>query len=177
MKSFILFFALLLICKICIAEENFRTWIRSDGRTIEAKFVEQNGNEIKIKNEEGRIITIPLDRLSKSDQDYAKKASLQNFFRIPQAFQYQGKGGIIIASAIGNVNVIEPSLYSGSSKLKPIIRSVVVGESIPHGYTILTGNKSETNLLLTTGSLVKVGSNSKLFNAFWQKNFLAPPKK
>ena len=57
-------------------------------------------------------------------------------------------------------------------------RDVIVGEPLPHGSTIMTGANSEADLLLTTGSLAKVGPNSKLvLSAFWQKDFRASAKK
>ena len=63
-------------------------------------------------------------------------------------------------------------------EVKPVARDVIVGEPLPHGSTIITGVNSEADLLLTTGSLAKVGPNSKLvLNAFWQKDFRASAKK
>ena len=57
-------------------------------------------------------------------------------------------------------------------------RDVIVGEPLPHGSTIMTGVNSEADLLLTSGSLAKVGPNSKLvLSAFWQKDFRASAKK
>ena len=68
--------------------------------------------------------------------------------------------------------------YSGSQEVKPVARDVIVGEPLPHGSTIITGANSEADLLLTTGSLAKVGPNSKLvLSAFWQKDFRASAKK
>ena len=62
--------------------------------------------------------------------------------------------------------------------MKPVARDVIVGEPLPHGSTIMTGANSEADLLLTSGSLAKVGPNSKLvLSAFWQKDFRASAKK
>ena len=53
-----------------------------------------------------------------------------------------------------------------------------MGEPLPHSSTILTGANAEADLLLTTGSLVKIRPNSKLvLSAFWQKDFRASAKK
>ena len=54
MKFLFPVFALFLFCKLCIAEESLRTWTSSDGRTLEARFIEQVGSNVRIKNEEGR---------------------------------------------------------------------------------------------------------------------------
>jgi hypothetical protein len=74
--------------------------------------------------------------------------------------------------------VIPTLRYSGSQEVKPVARDVIVGEPLPPGSTIITGANSEAHLLLTTGSLAKVGPNSKLvLSAFWQKNFAGSPIK
>jgi formylglycine-generating enzyme required for sulfatase activity len=171
-------FAFLLFCKICIAEEDFRTWTSSDGRTLEARFVEQVGSNVKIKNEAGREFTLPITRFSQADQDYAQEAAARALFQMPEPFEDRGKGAIIIASATGKVTVIPAPRYSGSQEVKPVARDVIVGEPLPHGSTIITEANAEANLLLTTGSLAKVGPNSKLLlSAFWQKEFRASAKK
>ena len=64
-------FALFLFCKICIAEEDFRTWTDTDGLQTKAKFIKQVGNElVKIKTEDGKDYTLPISRFSKEDQKY-----------------------------------------------------------------------------------------------------------
>ena len=178
MKLLFPIFAFLLFCKICIAEEDFRTWTSSDGRTLEARFVEQVGSNVKIKNEAGREFTLPITRFSQADQDYAQEAAARALFQMPEPFEDRGKGAIIIASATGKVTVIPAPRYSGSQEVKPVARDVIVGEPLPHGSTIITEANAEANLLLTTGSLAKVGPNSKLLlSAFWQKEFRASAKK
>jgi formylglycine-generating enzyme required for sulfatase activity len=72
-KFFFPVFALILFCKICIAEEDFRTWTSSDGRKIQAKFVEMVGDSVKIKNTQGGEFVLPLTKLSKADQEYVTK--------------------------------------------------------------------------------------------------------
>ena len=158
--------------------EPMRTWTSSDGRTLEARFIEQVGSNVKIKTEAGREFTLPITRFSQADQEYVVEAAARALFRIPEPFEDRGKGAIIIASATGKVTVIPASRYSGSQEVKPVARDVIVGEPLPHGSTIMTGANSEADLLLTTGSLAKVGPNSKLvLSAFWQKDFRASAKK
>ena len=106
------------------------------------------------------------------------EAAARALFKTPEPFEDRGKGAIIIASATGKVTVIPAPRYSGSQEVKPVVRDVIVGEPLPHGSTIMTGVNSEADLLLTTGSLAKVGPNSKLvLSAFWQKDFRASAKK
>ena len=68
-------FSFFLFCKLCIAEEPLRTWTSSDGRPLQAKFVEMDGDSVKIKNIQGREFALPLIKLSKADQEYAIEAS------------------------------------------------------------------------------------------------------
>ena len=178
MKLLFPVFALFLFCKLCIAEEDFRTWTSSDGRTLEARFIEQVGSNVRIKNEAGREFTLPITRFSQTDQEYVVEVLARALFQTPEPFEDRGKGAIIIASAKGKVSVVPAPRYSGSEEVKPVARDVILGEPLPHGSTILTGANSEADLLLTTGSLARVGPNSKLvLSAFWQNDFRASAKK
>ena len=160
------------------AAEPMRTWTSSDGRTLEARFIEQVGSNVRIKTEAGREFTLPITRFSQADQEYVVEAAARALFQMPEPFEDRGKGAIIIASATGKVTVIPAPRYSGSQEVKPVARNVIVGEPLPHGSTIMTGANSEVDLLLTSGTLAKVGPNSKLvLNAFWQKDFRASAKK
>ena len=80
MKLLFPILALSLLCKLCIAEEDFRTWTSSDGRPLQAKFVEMAGDSVKIKNIQGREFALPLTKLSKADQEYAIEASYRALF-------------------------------------------------------------------------------------------------
>ena len=154
-----------------------RTWTSSDGRTLEARFIEQVGGNIKLRLHRVEF-TLPITRFSQADQEYVVEAAARALFQMPEPFEDRGKGAIIIASATGKVTVIPAPRYSGSQEVKPVARDVIVGEPLPHGSTIMTGANSEADLLLTTGSLAKVGPNSKLvLSAFWQKDFRASAKK
>jgi len=174
----ILLLSFLLLQNFLSAQEPIRTWTSSDGRTLEARFIEQVGSNVRIKNEAGREFTLPITRFSQADQEYVVEAAARALFKTPEPFEDRGKGAILIASATGKVTVIPAPRYSGSQEVKPVTRAAIVGEPLPHGSTIITGANSEVNLLLTTGSLAKVGPNSRLvLNAFWQKNFRASAKK
>ena len=74
MKFLFPVFALFLFCKICVAEEDFRTWTSSDGRNVEAMFLEMNGEIVKIKNKQGRQFDLPLTKLSQADQVWVRQA-------------------------------------------------------------------------------------------------------
>ena len=145
---------------------------------MEARFIEQVGSNVRIKNEAGREFTLPITRFSQADQDYAEEATARAMFQTPEPFEDRGKGAIIIASATGKVTVIPAPRYVGSQEVKPVARKAIVGEPLPHGSTVMTGTNSKATLLLTSGSLVNLGPDTKfLLRAFWQKNFSASPKK
>jgi len=173
-----LFSLFLLLQNLLTAQEPIRTWTSSDGRTLEARFIEQVGSNVRIKNEAGREFTLPITRFSQADQDYAQEAAARAMFQKPEPFEDQGKGAIIIASAKGSVGVIPAPRYVGSQEVKPVARDVIVGEPLPHGSTVMTGANSEAILLLTSGSLVNLGPDTTLvLSAFWQRDFGASPKK
>ena len=178
MKFLFPVFALFLFCKLCIAEEDFRTWTSSDGRPLQAKFVEMVGDSVKIKNTQGREYVLPLTKLSKVDQEYAIEASYRALFSLPKSFDDRGNGGIIITSVKGKVSVIHAPRYTGSQEVKPVTRDAIVGESISKGSTIITGSNSEADLLFTNGSLAKLGAESKVvLSVYWQKGFQPSAKK
>lgn len=178
MKTLISLFCLFWLFNISLAEEPLRIWTSSDGRTLEAKFIELVGDSVKVKNTQDREFVLPLIKLSKADQEYVIQASLQNLYSSPNPFDDRGSGGIIIASTEGNVRVIHVPRYTGSLELKPLTRDAIVGESLPKGSTIITGSNSEADLLFTNGSLAKVRADSKLvLKTFWQKSFQARAEK
>ncbi len=54
--------------------EEFRTWTDATGKfRTKAVFVELNGAQLKLKKEDGRVIEIPLEKLSESDQAYVRQ--------------------------------------------------------------------------------------------------------
>ena len=107
------------------------------------------------------------------------EAAARALFQMPEPFEDRGKGAIIIASATGKVTVIPAPRYSGSQEVKPVARDVIVGRTPATWFNHYEREvNSEADLLLTTGSLAKVGPNSKLvLSAFWQKDFRASAKR
>lgn len=64
----------------CPANEN-RTWSDSTGRfKVEAAFVRMDGEKVVIKKADGKFQTIPLDKLSKDDQNYVNGLNEENPF-------------------------------------------------------------------------------------------------
>ncbi|MEM8670824.1 MAG: SHD1 domain-containing protein [Planctomycetota bacterium] len=61
-----------------------RTWSDSSGRfKIEASFVEMVDGKVRLKRADGKFLTpLPLEKLSKDDQEYVKQQQLGNPFQI-----------------------------------------------------------------------------------------------
>jgi len=159
------------------AKEPIRTWTSTDGRTLEARYLEMVGSKVRIENASGRKFKVPLTGFSPADQEYVKKAYGRSLFAEPQPFKDEGRGGVIVASAKGKVEVIAQKRDRYSDK-DPDPRAVIVGESIASGATLTTGSGAEADLLLTNGTLAHLGANTKLvLTALYQKSFKGTKQK
>jgi hypothetical protein len=168
---------LLLLTVTLFANEPIRTWTSADGRTLEARYLEMVGSKVRIKNASGRTFTVPLTGFSSADQEYVKKAYGRSLFAVPQPFDDDGRGGVIVASAKGRVEVLVPPRDS-YSEVKPTARAVIVGESIASGAVLTTGSGATADLLLTNGTLAHLGENTKLvLSALYQKSFKGSDQK
>ena len=97
---------LFLIASTIAANEPIRTWTSADGRTLEARYLEVVGDKVRIENKSGHKFTVPLTVFSSADQEYVKKAYELSLFAEPQPFEDEGKGGVIVTSFKGKVEVI-----------------------------------------------------------------------
>ena len=53
-----------------------RTWTDSTGNhTVEAEFVDLKDGKVRLKKEDGKTITIPIERLSEADQEFVKSTA------------------------------------------------------------------------------------------------------
>ena len=168
--------ALFLLFVIALgAKEPTRTWTSADGRTLEARYLEMVGTKVRIENALGRKFTVPLKEFSAADQEFVKKAYGRSLFAEPKPFKDEGRGGVIVASAKGKVEVLVAKTDRYSD---PKSRAVIVGESIASGATLITGSGAEADLLLTNGTLVHLGENTKLvLTALYQKSFKGTKQK
>jgi len=159
------------------AKEPLRTWTSADGRTLEARYLEMLGTKVRIENASGRKFTVPLTGFSSADQEYVKKAYGRSLFAEPQPFKDEGRGGVIVASAKGKVEVVAQKRNRYSDK-DPDPRAVIVGESVGPGTTLITGSGSSADLLLTNGTLAHLGENTKLvLTTLYQKAFKGTKQK
>jgi hypothetical protein len=63
-------FLTLLIPTLAIAEDEYRAFTSSDGKSLEAKLVSATATEATIVRKDGKEFTLPLSRLSAADQAY-----------------------------------------------------------------------------------------------------------
>ena len=133
------------------------------------------GSKVRIENASGRKFTVPLTGFSSADQEYVKQAYGRSLFAEPQPFDDEGRGGVIVASAKGKVEVLVAKTDRYSD---PKPRDVIVGESIASGATLTTGSGAEADLLLTNATLAHLGENTKLvLTALYQKSFKGTKQK
>ena len=89
------------------AKEPIRTWTSSDGRTLEARYLEMVEDKVRVENASGRKFTVPLTGFSPADQEYVKKAHDRSLFAEPRPFEGQGRGG-----AVSYTHLTLPTIYS-----------------------------------------------------------------
>jgi len=60
------------------AAAEMRTWTSANGKShVDAELVAVEGDQVKLKNAAGRVVTIPLAKLTAEDQAYAKKQAVK----------------------------------------------------------------------------------------------------
>ena len=72
MRILILFF--IVLGSVCNAE--LRTWTAVNGKEVEAEFVSNEKGIVKLKLKSGKVFEVPLDKLSRPDQNFIKNSSL-----------------------------------------------------------------------------------------------------
>ena len=74
MRILILFFFVL--GSVCHAD--IRTWTAVNGKEVEAEFVSNSDGQVTLKMKSGKVFKVPLNKLSKADQDFiaAKSSSI-----------------------------------------------------------------------------------------------------
>ncbi len=65
--------AVVLILAVCTPVAFTRTWTDSTGKhTVEGEFVDLKDGTVRLKKEDGKTITIPIETLSEADRDFVK---------------------------------------------------------------------------------------------------------
>ena len=75
-----------IILGTCYAQESkLRTWTAVNGKEVEAEFVSNEKGVVKLKLKSGKAFEVPLNKLSKTDQDFlkAKSSSVKPVSAVP----------------------------------------------------------------------------------------------
>ena len=60
----------LAFCLVATCNAELRTWTAVNGKEVEAEFVSNNDGQVSLKMKTGKIFKVPLNKLSKADQDF-----------------------------------------------------------------------------------------------------------
>ena len=91
---------LLAFCLIATCNAEIRTWTAVNGKEVEAEFVSNEKEIVKLKLKSGKVFEVPLNKLSKSDQEFlkAKPSSgplVDNIVGKVMTFEFEG-GEILV---------------------------------------------------------------------------------
>ena len=66
---------LLVFCLVTICNAELRTWTSIVDTKVEAELVSLTGNQVTLKTKAGKTLKLPLNKLSKADQEFLKAKS------------------------------------------------------------------------------------------------------
>ena len=81
MRILILFF--IVLGSVCHAD--IRTWTAVNGKEVEAEFISNEKGVVKLKLKSGKIFEVPLNKLSRSDQN-SLTASSSRAGQVPEKY-------------------------------------------------------------------------------------------
>ncbi|MCC9607231.1 hypothetical protein LOC68_13835 [Blastopirellula sp. JC732] len=89
-RTFLLSLAALLVAGNVSFGQESRTWTDSTGKfTIVGKISSNDGKTLRIEKSDGKVVAIPVDKLSKADQEFLAKAAAENPFQEEEASPFQ----------------------------------------------------------------------------------------
>ena len=170
-------YLVLLITFPLFAGEPVRTWTSSDGRTLQAQFVESADGKVTIKMG-SRQFTLPLTRFSQADQAYVDGFSKQaNPVYVPvtkaeprdaRKFYLEEKdwegyllGGAIVVDFSGDIQIKAPTPEGTEERYGPDWEKPKKEQVLTAGYGLRTRANSNIRLLLTNGTLITLSPESE----------------
>ncbi|MED5470544.1 MAG: ankyrin repeat domain-containing protein [Verrucomicrobiota bacterium] len=75
MRPFLIMIVFFILGTCYAQESKLRTWTAVNGKEVEAEFVSIFEKQVTLKLESGKTFKVPLDKLSKSDQDFINNKS------------------------------------------------------------------------------------------------------
>ena len=180
-KRLIPFGVVAMLLLLCLASAEARKWTSSDGRfTVEAECVDATTTSVRLKKVDGKIISIPISKLSKEDQQHVAtlpKASVpaSSDLSPEKAKELLQKKGLRVASlslslrAESKLSTGLKDLFKNRRKLAIAGRKLTITQQrineAKHRATMLTQLNVRLNAQLTAVSPQHVTLNNKLVGA------------
>jgi hypothetical protein len=180
-KRLIPFGVVAMLLLLCLASAEARKWTSSDGRfTVEADYVDATTKSVRLKKVDGKIISIPISKLSKEDQQHVAtlpKASVpaSSDLSPEQAKELLEKKGVRVASlslslrAESKLSTGLKDLFKNRRKLAIAGRKLTITQQrineAKHRAIMLTQLNVRLNAQLTAVSPQNVTLNNKLVGA------------
>jgi hypothetical protein len=161
-----------------------RTWTSTDGRTLQAQYIESSAGKVTIKMG-SREYTLPLDRFSQADQDYvaglanqpppayqpitkAEPRDARKFYREEDDWEGYLLGGAIVIDFTGDVQIKAPTPEGTEERYGPDWADPKKEQVLTAGYQLRTREGSHIRLLLTNGTLITLSpvSEAKILTYF-----------
>lgn len=154
-----------------------RTWTSTDGRTLQAQYIESSAVKVTIKMG-SREYTLPLDRFSQADQDYVAGLANQpppayqpitkveprdarKFYREEDDWEGYLLGGAIVVDFTGDVQIKAPTPEGTEERYGPDWADPKNEQVLTAGYRLRTREGSTIRLLLTNGTLITLSPKSE----------------
>ncbi|MGA0904015.1 MAG: FecR family protein, partial [Opitutales bacterium] len=154
-----------------------RTWTSTDGRTLQAQYIESSAGKVTIKMG-SREYTLPLDRFSQADQDYvaglanqpppayqpitkAEPRDARKFYREEDDWEGYLLGGAIVVDFTGDVQIKAPTPEGTEERYGPDWADPKNEQVLTAGYRLRTREGSTIRLLLTNGTLITLSPKSE----------------
>ena len=65
----------LVFCLVATCNAELRTWTAVNGKEVEAEFISNSDGQVTLKLKSGKVFKVPLDKLSKNDQNFIEISS------------------------------------------------------------------------------------------------------
>ena len=154
-----------------------RTWTSTDGRTLQAQYIESSAGKVTIKMG-SREYTLPLDRFSQADQDYvaglanqpppayqpitkAEPRDARKFYREEDDWEGYLLGGAIVIDFTGDVQIKAPTPEGTEERYGPDWTDPKNEQVLTAGYRLRTREGSTIRLLLTNDTLITLSPKSE----------------
>ena len=151
MKTFISF---LILCLVATCNAELRTWTAINGKEVEAEFVSNEKGVVKLKLNSGKVFEVPLNKLSKGDQEFltaksSPKQTTKEETPVNPNLKYEVKDGAVTITGYD-------SKASGELKIPATIEGKTVTSIGEEALVICTNLKS----IIIPDSVTSIGKSA-----------------